>query len=641
MIVNISQSPYLFEETLQVLKFSAVASKVQIEPIREPVKEKAKRKTRFSIMVENNKPALFNGRGSIAWENPQFRSTMCIQPDIEEECKVSAEPAEDTKYEGLMKLIDDLKNQLIDEKQKNLKMETEIRAELCQEFNQMLVEIEASSEQRLQEEKDRASELSEWRISKLEEALKQSRRKTRSGSDQHHPIDDEELRQKTLQIENLSEELTALKEMNAALVDENKKSSSEVKTMQTQSKIAQEQKIAVEKQVQQLQKELECSNQALQSQNADTKLAELESTIADLRKHDNEQSEQIKQLKILLDEAGEDYVHKDEEIAKLSASLSQTRLKMDEKDEQIREVDSQIEELKALLQQAATRDEEKDLHIFEMEEKLENAQTKEKSNWSAKMASEQEMTTLHDDIESLKSEKKKLKTQLESTEGEVESLQKEVKRLLQADEKVRQLEKELANGKKVLGELETKHALQERTLNERNCTISNLQLALDSIKKEENAIAALKGELEQKRKDMEELQFKVSKSASEFEAVEYDAKRTKEERDKLMKHYEQQLTKMADELRLERRETAKLREVMANTTPMKKNDKELQMLREEVCKKSELIKTLASKVTTPKTPKPESEGCSDCTKLRAEYENKIEALTKEARKQEVRFCFLH
>lgn len=422
--------------------------------------------------------------------------------------------------------------------------------------------------------------------------------------------------------------------MNAALVDENKKSSSEVKTMQTQSKIAQEQKIAVEKQVQQLQKELECSNQALQSQNADTKLAELESTIADLRKHDNEQSEQIRQLKILLDEAGEDYVHKDEEIAKLSASLSQTRLKMDEKDEQIREADSQIEELKALLQQAATRDEEKDLHIFEMEEKLENAQTKEKSNWSAKMASEQEMTTLHDDIESLKSEKKKLKTQLESTEGEVESLQKEVKRLLQADEKVRQLEKELANGKKVLGELETKHALQERTLNERNCTISNLQLALDSIKKEENAIAALKGELEQKRKDMEELQFKVSKSASEFEAVEYDAKRTKEERDKLMKHYEQQLTKMADELRLERRETAKLREVMANTTPMKKNDKELQMLREEVCKKSELIKTLASKVTTPKTPKPESEGCSDCTKLRAEYENKIEALTKEARKQE-------
>ena len=56
MIVNVSQSPYLFDETLQVLKFSAIASKVHIEMIKEPkpmefkkpMEEKAKKRKTVS-----------------------------------------------------------------------------------------------------------------------------------------------------------------------------------------------------------------------------------------------------------------------------------------------------------------------------------------------------------------------------------------------------------------------------------------------------------------------------------------------------------------------------------------------------------------------------------------------------------------
>ena len=126
--------------------------------------KKAKRQTRFSIMVENNKNI---ARGSIAWENPQFQSTICrrqdsdrINQDFEEDgyadmTDVAEETIIDTKYDGLIKLIDNLKNQLIEEKQTNLKLESEIRTELCEEFNKMMVDIETSWEQRLQEEKDR------------------------------------------------------------------------------------------------------------------------------------------------------------------------------------------------------------------------------------------------------------------------------------------------------------------------------------------------------------------------------------------------------------------------------------------------------------------------------------------------------
>merc|ERR1719334_1327723 len=67
MVVNISQSPYLFDESLQVLKFSSIASKVTVETIKEPpepptIKKKppfkdtgaarSRPKNRFSLLME-------------------------------------------------------------------------------------------------------------------------------------------------------------------------------------------------------------------------------------------------------------------------------------------------------------------------------------------------------------------------------------------------------------------------------------------------------------------------------------------------------------------------------------------------------------------------------------------------------------
>ena len=84
----------------------------------------------------------------------------------------------------MLSVIDGLKEQLISEKQKNLllerkieSLETEVRSELCDEFNKMMVEIESGWEQRLQEEKDRASELSDWRINKVQEAYNEKIKK--------------------------------------------------------------------------------------------------------------------------------------------------------------------------------------------------------------------------------------------------------------------------------------------------------------------------------------------------------------------------------------------------------------------------------------------------------------------------------
>ncbi len=84
-----------------------------------------------------------------------------------------------------------------------------------------------------------------------------------------------------------------------------------------------------------------------------------------------------------------------------------------------------------------------------------------------------------------------------------------------------------------------------------------------------------------------------------------------------MSHYEQQLRAKSDELSVQKREANKIREVMARATPTKTGPVEspavvaaaatpstavdVQTLREELLKKTEVIKKLESMITPKKT----------------------------------------
>lgn len=61
MIVNANMSPVLYDETVNVLKFSAIAKQIIFQaPIKKP---KAVKKSRFSIMVSRPNP-----HGTICWD---------------------------------------------------------------------------------------------------------------------------------------------------------------------------------------------------------------------------------------------------------------------------------------------------------------------------------------------------------------------------------------------------------------------------------------------------------------------------------------------------------------------------------------------------------------------------------------------
>merc|ERR1712228_458100 len=113
---------------------------------------------------------------------------------------------------------------LIYEKQKNLllerkteTLEKEVRAELCEEFNEMMVEIESGWEQRLQEEKDRASELSDWRINKVQEAMMESRKKRKLSEQVDSESEARALETKVYEIKELESKLEEEKKQKEQL----------------------------------------------------------------------------------------------------------------------------------------------------------------------------------------------------------------------------------------------------------------------------------------------------------------------------------------------------------------------------------------------------------------------------------------
>ena len=109
------------------------------------------------------------------------------------------------QYEGLIKLVEDLKTKLIDERKKNMSLEKNLREELCNEFNQMLVEVEQGYEQRNQDQIAEVERVNVWRIAELNNV--HSKRNKRRDADAF----DEEL--ETFRLKSQLEEKTKVESM--------------------------------------------------------------------------------------------------------------------------------------------------------------------------------------------------------------------------------------------------------------------------------------------------------------------------------------------------------------------------------------------------------------------------------------------
>ncbi|XP_074151924.1 kinesin-like protein KIF20B isoform X2 [Sminthopsis crassicaudata] len=182
MIVNISQCCSAYDETFNVLKFSAVAQKVFVPDTLNFSQEKPFGQTKSSkdtSLTANNADTkmLEMKRTTIEWErsledliedddmveNPdeaeEDHNMEELEMTLEEEKAVSKE-----EYAKLLSLIEDLKNKLINEKKEKLTLELKIRDEVTQEFTQYLAQREADFKESLLQEREMLEENSERRM---------------------------------------------------------------------------------------------------------------------------------------------------------------------------------------------------------------------------------------------------------------------------------------------------------------------------------------------------------------------------------------------------------------------------------------------------------------------------------------------
>ncbi|XP_072481116.1 kinesin-like protein KIF20B isoform X2 [Notamacropus eugenii] len=182
MIVNISQCCSAYDETFNVLKFSAVAQKVFVPDILNFSQEKPFGQTKSSrdtSFLANNADTkmLEMKRTTIEWERSLedliededlVENSDEVQDDhnMEELDMTSEEEKTVSKEEcaKLLSLIEDLKNKLINEKKEKLTLELKIRDEVTQEFTQYLAQREADFKESLLQEREMLEENSDRRM---------------------------------------------------------------------------------------------------------------------------------------------------------------------------------------------------------------------------------------------------------------------------------------------------------------------------------------------------------------------------------------------------------------------------------------------------------------------------------------------
>uniref|UniRef100_A0A672ZN56 Kinesin family member 20Ba n=1 Tax=Sphaeramia orbicularis TaxID=375764 RepID=A0A672ZN56_9TELE len=159
MIVNISQCASMFDETLNVLKFSAVAQKVVILTSRIlPVMPK-RSSNEVSFIIDKTERNVLQGsrRTSLhSWES----SLEDVQVRVEVESVIESI----IESIGQMALLTQLEAQLKRERAENLVMEARIRDEISREFSELFSEMENDFNDRLAREREILEERAERRL---------------------------------------------------------------------------------------------------------------------------------------------------------------------------------------------------------------------------------------------------------------------------------------------------------------------------------------------------------------------------------------------------------------------------------------------------------------------------------------------
>uniref|UniRef100_A0A8B9U1B6 Kinesin family member 20B n=1 Tax=Anas zonorhyncha TaxID=75864 RepID=A0A8B9U1B6_9AVES len=212
MIVNISQCASAYDETLNVLKFSAIAQKVLVmdTSILPHDQSFGQKLVRESSLLSDAKIPIPRKRATILWDRSLEDGIEDDNDEMEEHHNLEREEEEQRhdenqvligkeEYTALLSLIKDLKNKLNTEKKNKLVLELKVREEMAQEFSQYMAEWEINFIECLFHECERLEENSERRLEIFKEFVngytenpdEEEKFKDQSCSEQAGPLDGE------------------------------------------------------------------------------------------------------------------------------------------------------------------------------------------------------------------------------------------------------------------------------------------------------------------------------------------------------------------------------------------------------------------------------------------------------------------
>ncbi|XP_052821444.1 kinesin-like protein KIF20B isoform X3 [Mya arenaria] len=349
MVVNVNQLASMFDETMHVFKFSAIASKVEVH--QKPVFIKPK-------LPVSQMPAAIP-RTSISWATParnhkleQAKAENVSLPDDDDDLEEIEESEEDeTIYtqeniDELLGIIEQLQNDLQNEVHSKWKLEKQIRAQVCEEMMKQFSKIEEEHSERLRLREQRIEELADKRIAIIQAAERARRQELETCKD-----DDDEwvssvvLHQEKVKNEQKDELIKELrKEIKILKSGGVPESAMEVDQSENVSQL--------EEKVSTLQAQLDKATAEMSNmEELKAKVTEYEEKIAALEKMSNKTE----------DAASDGDDGNDDVVENLTQQLQQAR-------EHIKDQEGEISELNDMLTEAGETFEQKEVEITKLKE---------------------------------------------------------------------------------------------------------------------------------------------------------------------------------------------------------------------------------------------------------------------------------
>ncbi|XP_051870593.1 kinesin-like protein KIF20A [Pristis pectinata] len=199
MIVNINQCASTYDETLQVMKFSAIASQLIQAPSMKLFPSIR------SLLREHD-----------GWNNCNAQEPVEEQEEYDDEEENDNEDDPDISTldkESLQKIIECLQQHLIKEKQEKLLMESEIRQSVVSEMMEQYNAMERHWSEQLEEQKDRLEDAFEAKMKNYQEYVKfyyqQSSAEEESSESDDEMCDGKALTKKIHELEATIQQLKA------------------------------------------------------------------------------------------------------------------------------------------------------------------------------------------------------------------------------------------------------------------------------------------------------------------------------------------------------------------------------------------------------------------------------------------------